>query len=466
MLAAAITVAQPHQAAAQPVVQPVPPPALGELQAALRVLARNPEDFAALAALLERIAERGPEHFYTGAAAENLVAAVRTAERNPAPMSRDDLATYQAVERPPLCGAYRGHRICGMGPPSSGATTVFAILEQLERFDLAALGPDDPRAWHLIAESMRLAYADREAHVGDPDFVAVPAAGLMDPDYLARRSALISPERAMARAEAGAPPGAPPRTAAAAAEVPSTSHFVAVDASGNVASYTSTIEGIWGSGLTVDGYFLNNELTDFSFVAIADGAPVANRVEGGKRPRSSMAPTIVLTDATGRRTTGVRRAGRVAGGLVTAERLVTRWRTLERALRLGRPLPYSPAAGPLSVAIGLIAVAAVIVLVRRDGWAFGLTMAVSLVLPLIAGSLLGLLCGASGLQAQAAPAATPHSTVAAPSMGVASGTTVLITTFRASQTAWRLPPASNRPSGGRCGPWSWSSSRAWPTWRP
>ena len=252
-------------------------------------LIRNPE----FAALLERIAARGPEHFYTGAAADALVRTVRTAERNPSPMTRDDLATYQAKEREPLCGTYRGYRVCGMGPPSSGATTVFAILKQLERFDLRALGPDNPAAWHLIAESMRLAYADREAYLGDPDFVRVPVAGLMDADYLAARSQLISPDRAMARAEAGTPPGAEPRTPAPAEEVPSTSHFVAVDGAGNVASYTSTIESAWGSGLTVNGHFLNNELTDFSFVPERDGAPVANRVEGGKRPRSSMSPTIV-----------------------------------------------------------------------------------------------------------------------------------------------------------------------------
>ena len=252
-------------------------------------LVRNPD----LAALLEQVAARGPEHFYTAAAADALVTTLRSAPRNPSAMARDDLATYQARERPVLCGRYRGHRICGMGPPSSGATTVFAILKQLERFDLRALGRDNPVAWHLIAESMRLAYADREAYLADPDFVAVPTAGLMDEAYLARRSSLISPDRAIAHVEAGAPPGARPRTAAPAEEVPSTSHFVAVDAAGNVASYTSTIEGPFGSGLTSQGYFLNNELTDFSFAPEQGGAPVANRVEGGKRPRSSMSPTIV-----------------------------------------------------------------------------------------------------------------------------------------------------------------------------
>ena len=249
----------------------------------------NPE----LVLLLEQLAARGPEHFYTGPLARALVETVRNGARNPSPMSGSDLATYQARARDPLCGRYRGYRICGMGPPSSGATTVFAILKQLERFDLRALGPDNPAAWHLIGESMRLAYADREAYLGDPDFVAVPVAGLTDPAYLARRSQLISAGRAIPHVEAGVPPGAQPRTAAAAAEVPSTSHFVAVDRAGNVASYTSTIEGPFGSGLTVNGMFLNNELTDFSFEPSRDGAPVANRVEGGKRPRSSMSPTIV-----------------------------------------------------------------------------------------------------------------------------------------------------------------------------
>jgi len=252
-------------------------------------IVRNPE----LAAFLQRLAARGPEHFYTGAAAQELVRTVRTSARNPSPMTADDLATYAAHERAPVCGRYRGYRICGMGPPSSGATTVFAILKQLERFDLGALGPDNPTAWHLIAESMRLAYADREAYLGDGDFVRVPVAGLTDPAYLAARSRLISPDRAIAHVEAGVPPGAARRAAAPAAAEAGTSHFDAVDRRGNVASYTSTIESVFGSGLTVNGMFLNNELTDFSFVPELDGAPVANRVEGGKRPRSSMSPTIV-----------------------------------------------------------------------------------------------------------------------------------------------------------------------------
>lgn len=250
---------------------------------------RNPD----LAALLESVAQRGADYYYTGAPAQALVRTVTTAAKNPSAMTMGDMASYDAKQRDVLCGTYRGHRICGMGPPSSGATTVFAILKQLERFDLKALGKDSPEAWHLIAESMRLAYADREAYLGDPDFVRVPAAGLMDPAYLAKRSALISPERAMAEAHAGTPAGAPRAGVTASTPEAGTSHLAAVDRDGNVASLTSTIEGPFGSGLTVNGYFLNNELTDFNFVPDKGGVPSANRVEGGKRPRSSMSPSIV-----------------------------------------------------------------------------------------------------------------------------------------------------------------------------
>ena len=250
---------------------------------------RNPD----LAAFLEQIATRGPEAFYTGPAAQALVDTVRNSPRNPAPMTRDDLATYQARERDPLCGRYRQYRICGMGPPSSGGTTVFAILKQLERFDLAAMGRDDPRAWHLIGESMRLAYADRAAYLGDADFTQVPVAGLMDASYLAGRSRLISADGTIGHVEAGTPRGAPRRARGRGGAVEGTTHCGAVAGQGNVASYTSTIESAFGSGLTVNGMFLNNELTDFDSEPMMDGHPSANRVEGGKRPRSSMSPTIV-----------------------------------------------------------------------------------------------------------------------------------------------------------------------------
>jgi gamma-glutamyltranspeptidase/glutathione hydrolase len=252
-------------------------------------LLRNPE----LAATLEQIAAHGPGWFYNGPNAQALVNTARSSPRNPAVIATGDLASYDAKERPAVCAMYRVYRICGMGPPSSGATTVFAILKQLERFDMAALGPRSPVAWHLIADSMRLAYADRDAFVGDPDFVRVPVPGLTDPHYLASRSALLSPDHALPDVQAGTPPGAQAMTHAPSSEVPATTHFVAVDSAGNVASYTSTIEGGFGSGLTTGGYFLNNELTDFSFAPERNGAPVANRVEPGKRPMSSMSPTIV-----------------------------------------------------------------------------------------------------------------------------------------------------------------------------
>ena len=149
---------------------------------------RNP----AMAAFLQQLAAQGPDAFYKGANAQAIAATVSQAPRNPAPMTVADIADYEAKQRPPVCGEYRGHRICGMGPPSSGGTTVFAILKQLERFDLRSLGPQSPTSWHLIAESMRLAFADREKYLADPDFVPVPVAGLIDPGYLASRSALRS----------------------------------------------------------------------------------------------------------------------------------------------------------------------------------------------------------------------------------------------------------------------------------
>lgn len=252
-------------------------------------LVRNP----AFAAYLERLAKLGPDSFYVGPNARAIASAVSDAPHNPAPMTAGDIASYEAKPRPPVCGTYRGYRICGMGPSSSGGFTVFAALKQLERFDLSALGPHSPTAWHLIAESERLAYADRDEYLADEDFVHVPLAGLMDPAYLASRSALISPTTTMASVHAGAPAGAEIACTPAAQPERGTSHFVAVDRWGDVASETSTIESAFGSGLMVNGYYLNNELTDFSFVPLKDGCPVANRVDGGKRPRSSMSPTIV-----------------------------------------------------------------------------------------------------------------------------------------------------------------------------
>jgi gamma-glutamyltranspeptidase/glutathione hydrolase len=267
---------------------------------------RNP----ALAAFLTRISRQGAAAFYAGKNRAALVDAVAQASHNPAPLTGADVTAYTAIPREPVCGMYRQWRICGMGPPSSGATTVFAVLKQLERFDLAALGPNSPTAWHLIAESMRLAYADRDRYIGDPGFVTVPVQGLIDPAYLAARSALIDPAKTLGLVSAGIPPGAQTlsRASLPPGEERGTSHFVAVDRRGEVVSYTNTIEGPFGSGLMVNGYFLNNELTDFDFLPERDGRPAANAVAGGKRPRSSMAPTLV-SDAAGQLRLAVGAAG-------------------------------------------------------------------------------------------------------------------------------------------------------------
>jgi gamma-glutamyltranspeptidase/glutathione hydrolase len=264
---------------------------------------RNP----ALAALLRKLAADGADAFYAGDNARALVEAVRTPNA-PGDMTSGDVAGYRAKPRAPVCSTYRVWRICGMGPPSSGATTVLGILGMLERFDLKALGPDNPQSWHLIAEAMQLAYADREKYLADPDFVRVPVRGLIDKRYLRRRSSLISPQRALGAYASGNPPGAPARTPAVQAEPAGTTHFVAVDGAGNVANMTSTVEGPFGSQLVVNGYVLNNELTDFTFAPERNGAPVANRVQGGKRPLSSMSPTIVY-DRSGKAIFAVGAAG-------------------------------------------------------------------------------------------------------------------------------------------------------------
>ncbi len=253
-------------------------------------LLKNPQ----LATFLERLSRQGPRAFYKGQNAAAIVRTVNTAPRNPSAMTLADIASYKVKARPPVCVSYRQHRLCGMGPPSSGATTVLGALGILEKFDLPAMGKDSPTAWHLIVEAQRLAYADRERYLADPDFVDVPVAGLLAPDYLAARAQLVSTERAMPSVAAGNPAGVKVALGDGPVQVENgTSHFAVIDKNGMAASLTSTIEGPFGSGLMVNGYFLNNELTDLSIVPEINGKPVANRVEGGKRPRSSMAPTIV-----------------------------------------------------------------------------------------------------------------------------------------------------------------------------
>ncbi len=255
---------------------------------------RNPE----YADTLRQIAERGALAFYTGEIAQDIVQTVQTAPGNPGVLSTLDLAIYQVKERAPVCSSYRGYQICGMGPPSSGALTVGQILGVLENYDLAALGPDAPQSWRLIGDATRLAFADRGRYMADSDFVPVPIKGLIDPAYLKARAEQLRQDSALEQAAPGKPEYDHTLNWAddASIELPSTSHISIVDQFGNALSMTTTIENAFGSRLMVRGFLLNNELTDFSFQTHEDGRPIANRVAPGKRPRSSMAPTIVLKD--------------------------------------------------------------------------------------------------------------------------------------------------------------------------
>lgn len=251
----------------------------------------------ALAATLRTIARDGADAFYEGPIATDLVATVRTASLNPGRMTEADLAAYRSVKRPLLCRPYREWRVCGMGPPSSGGLTVLQILGIVESFDLAGVAPNSLEAVHLIAEASRLAFADRNIYMADSDFVPIPVDQLLDRAYLARRAALISPHRSLGTVSPGAlAMGTTPRFAAQIqAEGLSTTHFSIIDGAGNAVSMTSSIENAFGARLMTGGFLLNNQLTDFSFRPEINGAPVANRVEPGKRPRSSMSPTLVFT---------------------------------------------------------------------------------------------------------------------------------------------------------------------------
>ena len=270
-------------------------------------LLKNPE----LASVFKRIAAEGSRALMTGDIAQAIVDKVRQHPTNPGQLALADLAGYQAIQRQPLCHDYRAaardYRICGMPPPSSGAVTVGQMLGMLSHTPAAAMplidGLPDARWLHLYTETSRLAFADRDQYIADPDFVQPPAGSwmsLLEPRYLAERAKLVSPVR-MTTATAGTP-GTVKTSYAPMPEQPEhgTSHISIVDANGNALAMTSSIENAFGSRQMVKGFLLNNELTDFSFAPTdAQGRPIANRVEPGKRPRSSMAPTLVFDTATG-----------------------------------------------------------------------------------------------------------------------------------------------------------------------
>jgi len=254
---------------------------------------RNP----AYARTLRTIAAEGPRALLDGPIAAKIAARTHKQPR-PGTMTTADLAAYRPHAVDPLCRPYRVYVVCVPPPPSSGVS-LLEMLAILERTDIASRGAGDPQAWFLFAEASRLMYADRDRYVADPAFVRVPVAGLLDPAYVDGRAALIG-SRAGPPPEAGNPPDPAARPGRDATnEAAGTSHFVVVDRDGDVVSMTTTVESVFGSGRAVDGFFLNNQLTDFSFRAVEDGKPVANAVAPGKRPRSSMSPIIVL-DQSGR----------------------------------------------------------------------------------------------------------------------------------------------------------------------
>jgi gamma-glutamyltranspeptidase/glutathione hydrolase len=249
---------------------------------------RNP----AYAATVRRIASEGPRAILEGSIAEAIVARLHQ-DPIPGTMTLADLASYKPKAGPALCRPYRIYVVC-TPPAPSGGPAVLEGLGILERTQIAVNGPETAEGWYLFSQASRLMYADRDRYMGDPDFVDVPTEGLLDPAYLDERAKLIGPV-AGPPPPPGKPKGAGVRAPDATVEPGGTTHFVIVDADGNVVSMTTTVESIFGSGRMVGGFFLNNQLTDFSFSdKSSDGAPMANAVAGGKRPRSSMAPAIVL----------------------------------------------------------------------------------------------------------------------------------------------------------------------------
>jgi gamma-glutamyltranspeptidase/glutathione hydrolase len=244
----------------------------------------------AYARTLRRIADEGVKALYEGSIANEIVSKTHEAPK-PGTMTSQDLASYRADWVSPLCRPYRQYSVCVPPPPSSGVN-LLQFLAILDHTDIADRGPSDPQSWFLFAQASRLMYADRDRYVADPQFIPVPVEKLLDPGYLAERARLIGDR-------VGPPPSAGQlanvwRGTDSTQEAQGTSHLVVMDAAGNVVSMTTTVESVFGSGRTVGGFVLNNQLTDFSYRPTDENGPVANAVQGGKRPRSSMSPIIVV----------------------------------------------------------------------------------------------------------------------------------------------------------------------------
>jgi gamma-glutamyltranspeptidase/glutathione hydrolase len=253
-------------------------------------LKQNPK----LANTLSLISRKGTDAFYKGEIAEKIASAVNGASINPGTLSASDLGDYEVVQRKPMCNPYRAYKICSMAPPSSGGVTMYQILKLLEAYKLSELEPSSPQFVHLFAQASALAYADRADYIADLDFMGIDAAPLVDANYLTKRASLIGLDKLYKKAEAGMPYEKIAYGTDNAYELDSTSHISIVDKQGNAVSMTASIEFMFGSGIMVEGFLLNNQLTDFAINPMKDGKLVLNRIEPGKRPRSAMSPTMVF----------------------------------------------------------------------------------------------------------------------------------------------------------------------------
>jgi gamma-glutamyltranspeptidase / glutathione hydrolase len=250
-----------------------------------------------LAETLELIAKNGSDAFYRGKVAADIVKAVQSDETNPGLLTEVDMANYQAVSRVPVCAVYRSYTVCGMGPPTSGGITVLQTLKTLENWDMPSIKPDSPEAIHLISQASALAFADRNKYLGDADYIEIPVDEMLSDVYISSQRQRIDSSFSQIPFDAGRPLEKQGSLGIDdALELPSTSHFSIIDQAGNAVSMTTSVENVFGSRLMVDGFILNNQLTDFSFSPTNDEGPINNRIQPGKRPRSSMSPTIVLDD--------------------------------------------------------------------------------------------------------------------------------------------------------------------------